>query len=470
MKLSNMRSKEDYLKSLNDGRRVMYRGKYISNIVEHPVLKISALHASKLFEYPDRSYDDQQYGKISKYFKVPKTSQDLLDRHKLVYDTTIFCNGIFNISQAIGSDALFSLMITAKKLDKKYGKDYFSRVKKYYEYVVKNDLTLATAQTDVKGDRSKRPSKQPDPDLYVRVVDVRNDGIVVRGAKAHTTQAAVADEIIVIPTRAMGEEDKDYAIAFAIPANTPGLKMIVRPIDEIEGNSSSVLSVKDYELETLTIFDNVFVPWDRVFLFREYEFAGTLARLFATYHRFTAISYRAAMANLYLGSAILSAEANGISNEKHVRDDIIDIILYKEILRMSAIASSVYPEIDEEIAIPNYIFTNIGKLYTNTHFHEVVKDLIDIAGGIISTLPSEEDLKSDEGEVISKYLRGAIDGKERIEILKFVKEIAGSSSLVGYWLTTMIHAEGSIEASKIELFRNYDFNESKELVKKIISS
>ncbi|BFH73089.1 4-hydroxyphenylacetate 3-hydroxylase N-terminal domain-containing protein [Sulfurisphaera javensis] len=465
-----MRSKEDYLKSLNDGRKIMYRGKYVTDILQHPVLRIAALHASKIYDFPNRLYDDPKYGKISKYFKIPRNSQDLIDRHKLIYDSTIFCNGIFNISQAIGSDALFALMITAKKVDKKYGTDYYNRVMKFYEYIIKNDLTLATAQTDVKGDRSKRPSKQDDPDMYVRVVDVRNDGIIVRGAKAHTTQSAVSDEIIVIPTRAMGEEDKEYSIAFAIPANTPGLKMIVRPIDEVEGNTSSILNSKDYELETLTIFDNVFVPWDRVFLFKEYEFSGTVARLFATYHRFTAISYRAAMANLYLGSAILAAEANGILNEKHVRDDIIDIVMYKEILRMSAISSSIYPENDEEIAIPNFVFTNIGKLYTNTHFHEIVKDLIDIAGGIIATLPSEEDLRSEESEVITKYLRGAIDGKERINILKLVKEIAGSSSMVGYLLTTMIHAEGSIEASKIELFRTYDFNESKEIVKKILSS
>ncbi|MEM3995194.1 MAG: 4-hydroxyphenylacetate 3-hydroxylase N-terminal domain-containing protein, partial [Thermofilum sp.] len=347
-----MRNKEEFLKSLVDGRKVIYRGRLVQDITQHNVLRISALHAAKLFEYPNRIHEDPQYGKISKYYKIPRNSQDLLDRHKLIYDTTMFCNGVFNISQAIGSDALFALMITSKKVDRKYGTNYYKRVMNYFERVVKNDLTIAVAQTDVKGDRSKRPSQQIDPDLYVRVVDVRSDGIVVRGAKAHTTQAAVSDEIIVIPTRAMREEDKDYAIAFAVPTNAPGLKMIVRPIDEVEGNSSSVLNVRGYEHETLTIFEDVFVPWDRVFLFREYEFAGLLAMLFATYHRFTALSYRAAMANLFLGTAMFAAEANGIKDEKHVRDDIIDIIMYKEILRMSAITASHYPIIEEEIAVP----------------------------------------------------------------------------------------------------------------------
>jgi len=464
-----MRTKEEFLKSLADGRKVIYRGKLVQDITQHNVLKISALHASKLFEYPNRTYEDPNYGKISKYYKIPRNSQDLLERHKLIYDTTIYCNGVFNISQAVGSDALFALMITSRKVDRKYGTNYYNRVMKYFERVVKNDLTIAVAQTDVKGDRSKRPSQQQDPDLYVRVVDVKEKGIVVRGAKAHTTQAAVSDEIIVIPTRAMREEDKDYAIAFAIPANAQGLKMIVRPIDEVEGNSSSILSTKDYEHETLTIFEDVFVPWERVFLFREYDFAGLLATLFATYHRLTALSYRAAMANLFLGTALLAAEANGIKNEKHVRDDIIDIIMYKEILRMSAMTASFYPIIDEEIAIPNPVYINVGKLYTNMNFHNVVRDVIDIVGGIIATMPSEEDIKGEEGKIIRKYLRGAIDGEERIKVLKLAKELVGLSPMTGYLLTTMIHAEGSIEASKIELFRSYDYKEAEELVKKIIS-
>jgi len=462
-----MRSKEDYLKALKDGRKVYYRGKLVEDITSHPILRIAALHAAKLYDYQDRFYEDHKLGKISKFFKVPTSSQDLLDRHKLIYDLTLYCNGIFNISQAIGSDALFALMITSKQVDKKYGTDYHRRVEKYFEEVAKQDLTLATAQTDVKGDRSKRPSEQVDPDMYVRIADVRSDGIIVKGAKAHTTQSAVSDEIIVIPTRAMRENDKEYAIAFAIPTNTQGLKMYTRPIDEIEGNTSAILSKKDYELETLTVFDNVFIPWDRVFLFKEYDYAGTLAMLFSTYHRFTALSYRAALANLYLGTALYAAEANGIRNEKHVRDDIIDIVVYKEIMRMAAIAAAYNAVINEGVSVPNPIFTNIGKLYSNMHFIDVVKALIDISGGILATLPSEEDFLGEEKDIILKYLRGNMDGYSRSKILRLAKELA-ASSFTGYLLTLMIHAEGSIEASKIELFRSYDYNEATETVRKIL--
>jgi aromatic ring hydroxylase len=464
-----MKSKEEFLNSLVDGRKVYYRGKLVENVVEHPVLKIAVYHAAKIFDYPDRIYEDSKYGRISKFFKIPRNTSDLLERHELIYNSTMYCNGVFNISQAIGSDALSALMITTKKLDKKYGTDYYKRVEKYYQKVIKEDLTIALAQTDVKGDRAKRPSEQVDPDLYLRVVDVKSDGIIVRGAKAHTTQSIAANEIIVLPTRAMREADKDYAISFAVPVNTEGVKLYARPVDELEGNSSAILSRKNFEVETLTVFEDVFVPWERVFLFREFEFAGQPAVLFATFHRFTAISYRAATLNLYLGATIKMAEANGILKEKHVREDILEIIMCKEIMRMGALAAALKPILDEEIAIPNPIFTNIAKLYSNSKFPEAVKALIDIAGGIIATIPSEEDLQSDNKEVFTKYLRGAIEGRERIKIIKFVKELAGLSSLTGYMLTLMAHAEGSVEASKLELERTYDFNEAIKLVDKILS-
>lgn len=463
-----MRTSREFLDSLSDGRRVYYRGRLVENIAEHPVLGISALHASKLFDFGGRSYTDEELGVVSRFYRIPRNAQDLFERHRLVYDLTMFCNGVFNISQAIGSDALFALSIVSRKVDRKYGSDYSRRVERYYRDAAKGDLAIAVAQTDVKGDRSRRPSEQADPDMYLRVVDVRSGGIVVRGAKAHTTQSIVSDEIIVLPTRAMREGDKDYAISFAVPANAPGLRMYVRSVDEVEGNPSAVLSRGDIEVETLTVFDDVFVPWDRVFLFREHEFAGSLASLFATYHRFTAVSYRAATANLYLGAALYMAEANGVGDEDHIRGDIADIIMYKEIMRMGALAASLQPLFDEGIAIPNPVYTNVSKLYSNKHFPEVLRGFVDIAGGIIATLPGEEDLAGGERGVFEKYLRGAVDGGLRIKILRLAKEL-GASSFTGYMLTLMLHAEGSMKASVLELLRSYDYSEARGLVKKLLS-
>ncbi len=182
------RSAVEYINSVRDGRVVYYRGKRVDDITTHPVISIAVKHAADLFDVVDRLYEDPNYGRISKYFKVPRNTNDLLERHKLIYEDTLRFDGLFNIVQAIGSDALFSLMIIAKKVDRKYGTNYYDRVMRYYEYVVRNDLAIAVAQTDVKGNRARRPHEQEDKDMYLRVVEVRDDGIVVNGAKIHTTQ------------------------------------------------------------------------------------------------------------------------------------------------------------------------------------------------------------------------------------------------------------------------------------------
>jgi len=463
-----MRTSETFLSSLADGREIYYRGKRVENIAQHDVLKIAAIHAAKLYGIRNRTLVDRDLGEISRYFSIPRTHNDLLMRHKLIYDTTVACNGVFNISQAIGSDAIFALRLVSAQSDTKYGTNYSERVRKFHATVAKSDLTLAVAQTDVKGDRKKKPHEQHDPDVYVHLKSVEKDGIVVSGAKAHTTQAAVSNEIIAIPTRTMTEKDSDFAVAFAVPASTPGLKMIVRPIDELEGNSSALVSTQDYELETLTIFDNVFVPWDRVFQLREFDMAGLLAVTFATYHRFTAVSYRAGTSNLYLGSALAMAKENGISDSSHVKDRLADIVMYKELMRMSAVAAANSPLIKEDQAVPNPLFTNIGKLYSNKNFSNVLDALVDISGGIISTMPSMEDQFNPlENSDLKKYLVGVDSGENRIKSIMLAKELAASSQ-TGYMLTLMLHAEGSIEASKIALLKDADLSEAENLVTKIL--
>jgi len=463
-----VRDSRGYIESLRDGRVVYYRGRRVMDIASHEVLGITVKHSAKLFDLEDRIYEDPNRGKVSKYFKVPRGAEDLLERHRMIYQHTIRFNGIFNIAQAIGSDALFALLIISRRLDSRYGTDYHSRVRNYYEWILKEDPAIAVAQTDVKGDRVRRPHEQRDPDLYLRIVEVRDDGVVVKGAKAHTTQSAVSNEIIVLPSRAMLEGDRDYAIAFAVPANTRGLKFIIRPMREVE-DSEAMLSKLEAELESITVFDHVFVPWDRVFLFREFDEAGPLANLFATYHRFTAISYRAATANLYLGAALLTARANGIESVPHVRDWIVEMIMYKEIMRMGALSAALEPIISEGVAIPNPVYTNVAKLYSNANFPRVIQGLIDVAGGIIATMPSIEDLMSEEvGPYLLKYLSAALDGGERFRILGLTRELA-ASHFSGYLMTLFTHAEGSVAASKLALLRDYNTEESLELVTRIIN-
>jgi len=207
-----LKNPQEYINSLRDGRVVYYRGKRVENVTTHPVLSIPINHARKFYELRENEelrkllvIRDPELGEISGFYKICKSPEDLWYRSRIIQETTRLSGGLFNIVQAIGSDALHALFIVAKKLDAEGNKGYSERVRRYYEYVAKNDLALAVAQTDVKGDRTKRPHEQVDPDLYVRVVDVRDDGIVVRGAKVHTTQSIASNEIIFLPYRTMVE-------------------------------------------------------------------------------------------------------------------------------------------------------------------------------------------------------------------------------------------------------------------------
>jgi aromatic ring hydroxylase len=476
-----MRSPEEYLKSLVDGREIYYRGKRVRDITRHPYLSLAAEHAAKLYllqrdpDFRPSPMTVVDGRRISTFYKLCRTPRDLLTRSRLIEETTRAGSGVFNIVQAIGSDAIMALMIVSKTLDARdVGEGYFQRVSRFHEHVAKNDLALAVGQTDVKGDRMLRPSEQADKDLYLHVVKSDKEGIVVRGAKAHTTQAIVSDEVVVLPTRAMTEADRDYAVAFSVPTNTKGLKLIARPLVEAESAMTpeeGMISAKNIEVESLTIFDDVFVPIDRVFLLREWEAAGILANLFGLYHRFTALSYRQVIAETLLGAAKMMAEQNGIDGASHVREKLAHLIMYREQSRMAIRLAALDAVKDGPTGImyPNSLWANIGKLQSNTQYMSSVQNMVDIAGGLISTMPSPEDYsRKNIGPIMKKYLAGnaKTSVEERMNLFRLIRELTGTMG--GVLGPAMVHAEGSIAASLIALSREYDYSSSKALIRDIM--
>jgi aromatic ring hydroxylase len=231
-----MRTPAEYLESIRDGREVWFRGEKVDDVTAHPELGVGARNVAHTYEieaqpeWADIFWVEEDGRRISRFYKIPRTPDDLLRRHEAIEHLTREARPTLAlISKEIGSDALFALLITSRDVDEKYGTTYSERVRRYYEYARDNELDLAVAQTDVKGDRSLRPADQPNPDAYLHIVERRPDGIVVRGAKVHTTDAVYAHEVVVLPTRAMTERDRDYAVAFAIPVNTPGVRLVAAP-------------------------------------------------------------------------------------------------------------------------------------------------------------------------------------------------------------------------------------------------
>jgi aromatic ring hydroxylase len=340
-----------------------------------------------------------------------------------------------------------------------HGTGTYGRVEDYYRHCRDGDLALAVAQTDVKGDRSKGPSAQADPDLYVRVVDRRADGIVVRGAKVHTSCTPNVDEVIVIPTRALAEGEEDWAIAFAVPVATPGVRLFCSDFLHADPDPwTRPVSSRHKMIETLTVFDDVFVPWERVFLDGDTQRAGRLALTFVEYHRFTAVSYKLPLVDALVGLGMALAEANGIARASHVRDKLTALIGYAETVRGLTHLAAERCRVDEAtgIAYPDPMTTNLAKWTFARGYHQAVEQVIDIAGGLLVTGPSGEDWRSDAVRpFLDKYFAGAAPAAERLALMNLASDLL-AREYAGYQSVLAIHAEGSLEAEKLMLNRSYD--------------
>jgi len=472
-----LRSKEEFIRSLKDGRTVYFKGQQVDDVTSHEFFKPIVSHLGLEFELPENpkyrelvTFTPDGKSRYSRYFKHPEGSQDLLDRSRIIDLGTRLAGTVVLLIKEIGTDCLFALHIVAKQMDRKLGTDYSKRVASYHDYCMKNDLAMAVAQTDVKGDRSLGPSEQEHGDYYVRVVDRRKDGIVVRGAKAHTSYGPCVNEIIVIPTRTLSEKDKDYAVAFAVPANAKGVKMIASPFGgTTRSEFHNPISSRHHMVESLTIFDDVFVPWDRVFMNGEFEFAGSLALTFVQYHRFTAVSYKAPILDLLVGAAALMAEFNGISGASHAREKLARLIAYSETVKGLTSQAALRCRILEGLAVPDPVYSNIAKWHFASNYHQHVALVQDLTGGLTVTGPSEEDLRSQHtGGYVRRYLaaKRGVTAEDRLRLVNLVRDLT-ASDFGGYNEILQIHAEGSIEASKITVLREYDIQPCIELAGKL---
>ena len=462
-----LRSVDDYVRSLRDGRRVYFRGERVPDVTAHPVIGVAVRHASIDYALAEDarhrdlcvvSGDDGEY---SRYYQIPRVPEDLLKRSALIELATAEGGTLVVLIKEIGTDALFGLLRVSSAIDAKHGTGYASRVKAFYDHCRQQDLAMAVAQTDVKGDRSLAPSAQSDPDLYVHIVERRPDGIVVRGAKAHTSVSTNANELIVLPTRALGAQDRDYAVSFAVPIDTPGLVLLASAYDSEAAQGSPLehpISSRHKMMETTTVFDNVFVPWERVFLAGEHEFAGPLALAFVEHHRFTAISYKLPLVDALVGAAMMMAEVNGIASAGHVKEKLVRLISYAETLRgLTHYAAIRGTPRELGIVAPDPLYVNMAKYHFAHGYHVAVRDVQDIAGGALVTGPGAEDLESDvTAGYYEKYYAGrAVSGRDRLKALALVKDLV-ASGFSAYQEVLAVHAEGSLEAEKMMVLRSYN--------------
>ncbi len=452
-----LKTVREYKDSLKDGRVVYYKGQRVEDVTTHPELSVCVDTMALDYELAERPeyrdlavvYDEELGEEISRYYYVPKNGDDLLKQFDLIVASTKMGDGFIPLAHDIGADALNAISITANVMG---NQDYIDRIENYRTHLKRHDLAVVTAMTDVKGDRMLRPSDpgQAHPDYYVRVVDQNQAGIVVRGAKVHISGAPYSNEIFVIPSRAMTEEDKDYALAFAIPVDTPGLKQVGRPfhahISSLEFPNSRPIRV---HTDSLIIFEDVFVPWERVFLCGEWKFAATLVYNFALLHRRTGCAYRIPMSEQLLGVAQAIAEYNGVANAPHVKEKLTDLVIYLETLRSMSRAACLDYVTYGGIAVPNPVSTNIAKYYFANDYHGVIKIIQDLAGGLLVTAPTHKDYQLPElQEDIKKYLgaKAGIPAEQRLRMFDLIRRITGADRE-----TIAIHGEGSLQAQRMTI-------------------
>lgn len=451
-----IRTAEQYIEGLRDGRKVLYRGARVADVTANAELRVAVEHSALCYKiaevHPDTAIDHVDGEQFSAFWRQPRSRQDLADRGRLLEQVSALGAGTIVLKE-VGSDALFALLRATSGEGAKNARAFYERVRR-------EDLALAVAQTDVKGDRSRPPHAQADPDLYLRIIDEDEHSITVRGAKCHTSFSANADELVVLPTRAMGPEDKAYAVSFAIRVDHPGVELYVSPYsagDAHRNNFDHPISSKHKLLESLTVFNDVKVPKDRVFLNGDPAGAGPLALAFVDYHRFTAIHYKMPLMDCIVGAAHLVAAANGISRAGHVKDKLTSLIAWSETVRGLAELSWLRSRPAEGgLEMPDPLAVNMAK-YTFAHgFHDAVAKLMDLAGGILITGPGAEDWAVPEiRAVLEKYYASAIPAHQRLQILNLIGDLT-ARDYGGYQAVLATHAEGSLEAEKLQITRSYD--------------
>jgi 4-hydroxybutyryl-CoA dehydratase/vinylacetyl-CoA-Delta-isomerase len=475
-------SKEQYLESLRKlDIKVYMFGELVENFVDHPIIRPSINSVAKTYELAeDPQYEDLMTAtsnltgeKVNRFTHLHQSTDDLRKKVKmlrLLGQNTGSC-----FQRCVGMDAFNAVYSTTYEIDKAHGTGYHENFKKYLKYVQENDLVVDGAMTDPKGNRGLAPSKQEDPDLYLHIVEQREDGIVVRGAKAHQTGAVNSHEHLIMPTIAMRSGDEAYAVSFAVPSDTKGIFMIYgrQSCDTRKLEKDADVDVGNKEFggqEALVVFDDVFIPNDRIFLNGEVEFAGMLVERFAGYHRQSYGGCKVGVGDVLIGAAALASEFNGAAKASHIKDKLIEMTHLNETLYCCGIACSAegYPTEAGNYEI-DLLLANVCKQNVTRFPYEITRLAEDIAGGLMVTMPSEQDFRHPElGPICEKYFKGVniVPTEHRMRVLRLIENMTLGTAAVGY-RTESMHGAGSPQAQRIMIARQGNLEHKKELARKI---
>ena len=471
-----IRTGADYIESLRHrGLKVYLFGERIAEPVDHPIVRPSINAVARTY---DLALEDAELAsaksslsgrRVNRFLHVTESVDDVVQQNKMQRRLGQLTGTCFQ--RCVGMDALNSLYSVTFEIDEKHKTPYHARLRDLVRYFQEENLVVGGAMTDPKGDRSKGPSAQDDPDMFVHIVERRPDGIVLRGAKAHQTGCVNSHFIIVMPTMRLTTKDSDYAVVAAIPADHPGLTFIYgrQSCDTraMEGGTIDQGNARFSGQEAMIVIDDVFVLYDYVLMDGETEFASVLVDRFTAYHQHSYVC-KTGLGDVIIGAAASMADYNGVAGASHVKDKLVEMTHLNETIYGAGIASS-----HESKPTPtgNYqnddMLANICKHNVTRFPYELARLAQDLAGGLVATLPSEKDFQNPEtGPLLQKYLKGraGVSAEERARMLRLIENMTMGRNAVGY-LTESMHGAGSPQAQRIQIARGMDLDAKKRLAR-----
>ena len=476
-----LKTPEEYLKSIQRPVNLYMFGEKVEEFWNHPIIKPSINTVMKIYELAQMDeYKDLMTTTshltgetINRFTHIHQSVDDLIKKVKmqrLLGQKTACC-----FQRCVGFDTANALYSITYEMDKKNGTDYHNHFKKYWIEVQSQDLMVGGAMTDTKGDRSKRPKDQPDPDAFLHIVEEKDDGIIVRGAKIHQTGYLNSHRAIIMPTLSLRPGEEQYALSFGVNTNEKGITLVYgRQSCDTRKMEPGKLDVGNFKYggqEIFVIFDNVFIPNDQIFMKGEIEFTGQLVNRFAGFHRQSYGGCKVGVGDVLIGASSLITEYNGTEKASHIRDKLVEMVHLNETLYSCGIAcSSLGFQREAGNFEMDMLLANVCKLNVTRFPYEIGRLAEDLAGGLICTMPSEADFKSEEiGQLIEKYLNTSEEtcAEDRYKVLRFIENLTMGLASISY-RTESLHGAGSPQAQRIMISRQANLAEKKKLIKKIL--
>ncbi len=473
-----IKTSEDYINSLRGRKLKVYLfGELVEETVDHPMIRPSINAVAETYDLAQRepelaSAKSHLTGeKVNRFLNIAMNRDDVVLQNKMQRRLGQLTGTCFQ--RCVGMDALNSLYSVTFEIDEKYQTDYHRRLKEFIKEVQTKNLVIGGAMTDVKGDRSLAPHEQADRDLFVHIVERTDEGVYISGAKAHQTGCLNSHWLIVMPTMRLTENDEDFAIVGAIPVEADGITYIYgrQSCDtrSMEGGTIDTGNNNYGGQEAMVIFENVFIPNELIFMNGETEFASLLVERFTCYHRRSYVC-KSGLGDVLVGAAAQIAEYNGVENASHIKDKLVEMTHLNETIYATGIASSYQSKPTKSGAYLNDdMIANVCKHHVTKMPYEIGRLAQDLAGGLVVTLPSEKDFRSEEvGHLLEKYLKGRADvsTENRLRILRLIENMTLGRNAVGY-LTESMHGAGSPQAQRIQIARQMQIEFKKQLAREL---